>query len=95
MWKAECFSGSNDSGKSNVIKALNLFFNERTDIFTSFIPENDFNKWYKDRNARGQRNIIIRIHVKKGHTKIQKELIMDLLPKKYSVSTVQSRRIFI
>ena len=64
--KLNVFSGSNDSGKSNVIKALNLFFNERTDIFTSFIPENDFNKWYKDRNARGQRNIIIRIHVKKG-----------------------------
>lgn len=47
MWKAECFSGSNDSGKSNVIKALNLFFNERTDIFTSFIPENDFNNGIK------------------------------------------------
>lgn len=52
--KINIFSGSNDSGKSNVIKALNLFFNDRTDIFTGFNPENDFNKWFKDRNARGQ-----------------------------------------
>lgn len=64
--KLNVFSGSNDSGKSNIIKALNLFFNERTDIFTGFIPENDFNKWYKDRNARGQRNIIIKIYIRKG-----------------------------
>lgn len=64
--KINIFSGSNDSGKSNVIKALNLFFNERTDIFTGYSPENDFNKWFKDRNARGQRNITIKIYVKKG-----------------------------
>lgn len=64
--KINIFSGSNDSGKSNVIKALNLFFNEKTDIFTGYIPENDFNKWFKDRNARGQRNIIIKVYIKKG-----------------------------
>ncbi len=64
--KINIFSGSNDSGKSNVIKALNLFFNDKTDIFTDYIPENDFNKWFKDRNARGQRNITIKVYVKKG-----------------------------
>ena len=64
--KINIFSGSNDSGKSNVIKALNLFFNDRTDIFTGFNPENDFNKWFKDRNARGQRNVTIKVHVTKG-----------------------------
>lgn len=64
--KKNIFSGSNDSGKSNVIKALNLFFNDRTDIFTNFNPENDFNKWFKDRNARGQRNVTIKVYIKRG-----------------------------
>lgn len=64
--KINIFSGSNDSGKSNVIKALNLFFNDRTDIFTNFNPENDFNKWFKDRNARGQRNVTIKVYIKRG-----------------------------
>ena len=30
------FVGKNDSGKSNVLKAINLFFNERTDYDTPF-----------------------------------------------------------
>ena len=29
-----CFVGKNDSGKSNVLKALNLFFNGKTDFDT-------------------------------------------------------------
>ena len=31
------FSGLNDSGKSNILKALNLFFNNETDFQKSFI----------------------------------------------------------
>ena len=37
------FSGKNDSGKSNIIKALNLFFNNETDWKTSFDFYSDFN----------------------------------------------------
>jgi AAA15 family ATPase/GTPase len=33
-------SGANDSGKSNVLRALNLFFNKKTDLNNFF----DFNK---------------------------------------------------
>ena len=36
------FSGCNDSGKSNLLKALNLFFNNKTDHDTEFDFNNDF-----------------------------------------------------
>ena len=80
--KINIFSGSNDSGKSNVIKALNLFFNEKTDIFTGFNPENDFNKWFKDRNARGQRNITIKVYIKKGAYKDPKGINAGFIAEK-------------
>ena len=38
------FSGSNDVGKSNIIKALNLFFNEKSDWNTSFDFYDSFSK---------------------------------------------------
>ena len=37
------FSGSNDSGKSNVLRALNLFFNSEIDNAHAFNFETDFN----------------------------------------------------
>ena len=46
-----CFVGKNDSGKSNVLKALNLFFNEKTDFDTPFDFESDYSKFAK----RGQK----------------------------------------
>lgn len=45
-----CFVGKNDSGKSNVLKALNLFFNNKTDFDTSLDFESDYSKLAK----RGQ-----------------------------------------
>ena len=36
------FVGLNDAGKSNVIKALNLFFNNNTDYDTEFDFSKDF-----------------------------------------------------
>jgi energy-coupling factor transporter ATP-binding protein EcfA2 len=36
------FSGCNDSGKSNLLKALNLFFNNKTDHDTDFDFKSDF-----------------------------------------------------
>ncbi len=46
-----CFVGKNDSGKSNVLKALNLFFNNKTDFNTPF----DFNSDYSKFAKRGQK----------------------------------------
>lgn len=60
------FSGSNDSGKSNILKALNLFFNNQTDFDTPYNSDADFNKWFRDNKIRGQRNIKIKITFSKG-----------------------------
>ncbi len=46
-----CFVGQNDSGKSNVLKALNLFFNGKTDFNTPFDFESDYSQFAK----RGQK----------------------------------------
>ncbi len=43
-----CFVGKNDAGKSNVLKALNLFFNNKSDFDDSFFDfEKDFCKFAK------------------------------------------------
>ncbi len=60
-------SGSNDSGKSNFLKALNLFFTRQTELNISYNPENDFNKWFRDNNIRGERNIEIELNIAKGN----------------------------
>ena len=39
------FVGENDAGKSNILRALNLFFNGQTDPDTPFNFERDFNKF--------------------------------------------------
>lgn len=41
-----CFVGKNDSGKSNVLKALNLFFNGETDFNTAFDFKSDYPMQY-------------------------------------------------
>lgn len=38
------FSGANDSGKSNVLRALNLFFNKKTNLVDFLAFDNDFFK---------------------------------------------------
>lgn len=39
------FCGQNDVGKSNILKALNLFFNQETDFKTPFDFSTDYNKY--------------------------------------------------
>ena len=39
------FCGQNDVGKSNILKALNLFFNQETDFKTPFNFSADYNKY--------------------------------------------------
>lgn len=41
---ANVFCGANDSGKSNILRALNLFFNFQTDFLTELKFSDDFNK---------------------------------------------------
>jgi len=60
------FSGVNDSGKSNILKALNLFFIGETDFLTKLDFANDFNKSrlnevQKD-SIKGKKFISIKIH---------------------------------
>lgn len=55
------FSGLNNSGKSNVLRALNLFFNIETSYDSPHIFEKDYNKAYTGQ-AGGAREIIIRLH---------------------------------
>lgn len=38
------FTGCNDVGKSNILRALNLFFNDETDVKTPLLFERDFSK---------------------------------------------------
>lgn len=53
-----CFVGKNDSGKSNVLKALNLFFNDSTDFDTPFDFDSDYSKFAK-RGSKQAKEITI------------------------------------
>lgn len=53
------FSGLNDVGKSNVLKALNLFFNGQTDFNTPFNFDIDYNK--NARVSKQTKEIVIRL----------------------------------
>jgi len=61
------FSGINDVGKSNILKALNLFFNEQTDFLKPLKFEVDYNKISRARMIRSSKMkqlIKIRIYIK-------------------------------
>lgn len=48
------FSGANDSGKSNILRALNLFFHlDKIDFYQRFVFEKDFSRAHEER-LRGQ-----------------------------------------
>lgn len=49
------FSGTNDVGKSNVLKALNLFFNDQTDFLKLLKFEDDYNKVSRARMLRSSK----------------------------------------
>ena len=51
-------SGANDSGKSNILRALNLFFNGYTDIETFFDFNSDFFKSDPDDDKQAQKEIV-------------------------------------
>lgn len=55
------FSGKNNSGKSNVLRALNLFFNNESSFKQPYQHERDYNKAYTGR-VGNKREIEIKIH---------------------------------
>ena len=60
------FSGTNDIGKSNILKAINLFFNYQTDFLKSLKFEDDYNKVSRakaQRSTKMKQLIKIRIYL--------------------------------
>ncbi len=64
------FSGLNDSGKSNLLKALNLFFNNQPDINLEFNFKRDFSKKrlqeVRKESIKGRQFIAIKIEFIRG-----------------------------
>ena len=48
--------GLNDVGKSNILKALNLFFMGETDYNEKYSFENDFSKLFPQKSKKSKRN---------------------------------------
>lgn len=57
-----CFVGKNDSGKSNVLKALNLFFNGETDYDSKLNFDEDYSQFAK-RGQKQAREILIELEI--------------------------------
>ncbi|EPG0533139.1 ATP-dependent nuclease [Vibrio harveyi] len=57
------FVGSNDAGKSNILRALNLFFNNQTDFKVPFSFFSDFNK-YAQVGKKKAKEIVISLELK-------------------------------
>ena len=70
------FSGLNDVGKSNVIRALNLFFNNRVDRNTAFDFQRDTNTWHLHRSSAGhnKRALSLRITFRRPSRRYEKSL---------------------
>lgn len=83
------FSGKNDVGKSNVLKALNLFFNNQTDWQSSFNFSNDFNfqrlAEVRDVSIKGKQFIQIEIKFRRGSS------FNNTLPEEFSVKRTWDR----
>lgn len=56
------FVGKNDSGKSNILRALNLFFNEQTNHGTRFNFDEDYNFFAPERQRKAK-EIVVKIDI--------------------------------
>lgn len=82
-------SGANDSGKSNILRALNLFFNKKTDLNNFFDFNKDFFKKEEiDENEIKEEVVTIKIwfHNPKNNGKNQEKKTNIYLPEKFWVS---------
>jgi AAA15 family ATPase/GTPase len=84
--KLNIFSGLNDTGKSNILKALNLFFNNETDFQRNLNFSEDFSKIElakAQKSSKSKQLIKIKVFFKipKGYTtlKNEKELFVEKL----------------
>lgn len=78
------FSGKNDVGKSNVLKALNLFFNNRIDSKTEFAFQDNFNllrlQQVRKDSVKGRQFIRIKVTFERG------DAYTKTLPQNFSVT---------
>ncbi|MFN7881439.1 MAG: ATP-dependent nuclease, partial [bacterium] len=56
------FTGKNDSGKSNVLRALNLFFNNQTNPGSDFVFSEDYS-FYAPVRTRRAREVVVRVEI--------------------------------
>ena len=61
------FVGANDAGKSNVLRALNLFFNDETDHALPFQFERDYNV-FSPKQAKKAKHIIVELTIELPET---------------------------
>ena len=77
-------TGKNDVGKSNILKALNLFFCQQSDYMTNFNFENDYSLLRKEEvrkdTIRGQQFISITVKFLRG------DRMQNSLPPSFSVT---------
>ncbi len=87
------FSGKNDVGKSNILKALNLFFNNQTDWQTSFQFYNDFNfkrlQEVREESVKGKQFIQIEVLFRRGKN------FVNTLPEEFSVKRTWDRNSYL
>ncbi|MGN7754691.1 ATP-dependent nuclease [Sinorhizobium sp. 22678] len=60
--KLSIFVGKNDCGKSNILRALNLFFNGTTNPGKAFSFENDYNVFVPER-AKTAKEVVVRLEL--------------------------------
>lgn len=77
-------SGKNDSGKSNVLKALNLFFNKQTDWQQSLNFSQDFNirrlEEVRRETVKGKQFISVKVTFNRGNR------FINSLPERFSIT---------
>ena len=87
-----CFCGQNNAGKSNVLKALNLYFNEETDPGRALNIDDDYNQF--ERVARKKAIISIAVNFTlPTFFKFRQELqpVKDLLGDNFKIQKTWSR----
>lgn len=78
--------GGNDSGKSNILKALNLFFNNKTELGQGYYFSDDITRKREQeaRNAKGRATIWVKVH-------FYNYLNWKSLPKEFVIKKVWNR----
>jgi predicted ATPase len=75
------FVGANDAGKSNVLRALNLFFNDQTDHALPFQFERDYNVFSPKKQKRAK-NIVVELTLELPDTYIRLDYPSDIVWRK-------------